>query len=69
MKTSTYAMYISESGEYGSAYGLVTLEQGDLTEKQWENVAALEGRDRFDYVMACLDDDELEQAALLGEDA
>jgi hypothetical protein len=62
-------MYISEAGEYGTASSLVPFELTELTDEQWRNVEALDGGTRYEYVMACLDDDEDAQAALLGEDA
>ena len=63
-----WPMYANEDGEYGSAENLYTFEHGDLSDEQWNNVHQLDGIDRFDYIVACVDRDHETQARILGED-
>jgi hypothetical protein len=61
-------MFVDENGQYGSAADMILLEYGQLTEEQWEVVSELDGFDRFRYIQAVLDNDELEISYILGED-
>jgi hypothetical protein len=60
-------MFVNEDGGYGAANDMFTFEYGDLTEEQWDNVRALDERDRFDYIAACVNRDTEEQARILGD--
>ena len=65
---ANWPMFVNEDGQYGTAEELYTFEHGDLTELQWQVVSELDGIDRFNYIVACVDRDLDEQARILGED-
>ncbi len=65
---ANWPMVVLDDGEYGSADDLYTFDHGDLTEAQWVHVGELDGYDRRRYIEACVDNDPLEQAYILGED-
>lgn len=65
---SNYPMYIDIDGQYGSADDLYTFKHGELTLTQWENAETLDGPARYNYIVACVEGNEKEQANILGEE-
>ena len=48
--------YVSSDGNYGGDYPIV-FEYEDLTDKQWELMSELGDTDRYEYVLAIIEND------------
>ena len=56
--------YCDQDGQYNWANDLLTFEESQLTETQWERFRELDGHDRYIYLAAILNGDADELAEL-----
>lgn len=57
---NTDKAWVSEDGSYGVGY-IVLFDQNALTEDQWETLSNLHDSDRYDYVMAVMNGEDLSE--------
>jgi hypothetical protein len=57
--------FVTTDGEYG--VGVITFEEDDLTQDQWEDVSEMSPADRYDYVEAVLSGNTKTATKLLEE--
>lgn len=56
--------YCDQDGQYNWANDMLTFEEEQLTETQWERFRELDGHDRYQYLSAILSGDAQELAEL-----
>ena len=52
--------WVSADGSYGSG-GIIVFDEDSLTEAQWETLGDLRDNDKYDYVLAILNNEDLSE--------
>jgi hypothetical protein len=52
--------YVDADGSYGTG-ALITFDDNDLTDQQWETLSELRDNDKYDYVYAIMSGEPLDE--------
>ena len=56
----TNSGYVTADGTYGSG-AIIVFDEALLTDEQWETLANLRDNDKYDYVLAVLNNEDLSE--------